>query len=146
MEDRVEIAQLFNQYANALDYKQWALLEDIFTDDATADWPASGTSEGRTEIIAFIKRALETDEIVTHHMWGNFSAAIYGDTAEAVVHMRAHHVGVGCRIGKFKESLGTFRARLERTPSGWRFNFWEERILVALGSQDLFAYGHERTD
>lgn len=136
--DRTALAELFNLYADALDSKQWPRLERFFTADATADFPVDTRCNNRREIVDFIKGALATDEIVTHHMFGNFSARFDGNTAEASVHMRAYHGGVGPRQGLFEESLGSFEGRFARTVDGWRCSYLRENIFIMLGSADVF--------
>ena len=100
--DRIAIAELFNLYADALDAKHWNRLEAFFSEDATADFPVEQFCGNRTEIIEFIKSALATEEIVTHHMFGNFSVTVGEESAQASVHMRAYHGGVGVREGLFE--------------------------------------------
>ena len=136
--DRIAIAELFNLYADALDAKQWQRLEEVFTEDATGDFPVDQACNSRTEIIEFIKAALATDEIVTHHMFGNFSVTFGEDSAHASVHMRAYHGGIGAREGLFEESLGSFEGRFVRTTEGWRCCYLKENIFVMLGSADVF--------
>jgi ketosteroid isomerase-like protein len=136
--DREAIAELFNRYADALDFKRWDLLEEVYTEDATGDFPPHFRLEGRAAIIDFVRTVLGTEEIATHHMWGNLSVSVDGDTAQAAVRMRAYHGGVGRREGLFEESLGTFSGRFRRTPSGWRCCQFEEQILVMLGGAEVF--------
>lgn len=137
-EDHIAIAELFNLYADALDAKEWHLLESVFAEDATADFPVDQACLSRKEIISFIKAALATDEIVTHHMFGNLSVSFREDTAEASVRMRAHHAGVGPREGLYEESLGSFSCRFVRTANGWRCCHLREEIYVMLGSPEVF--------
>lgn len=138
LEERAEIEELFNLYAEALDCKQWHDLEVFFSEDATADFPIDQHCANRAEIIDFIKAALATEEIVTHHMFGNLSVTVDGDSVRASVRMRAYHGGVGPREGLFEESLGSFECRLRRTPAGWRCSYLKENIFVMLGSPAVF--------
>ena len=136
---QLAIGELFNRYCDAMDRKEWKLLDAVFTEDAVADWPTGERSEGRRQIVEFVRRFLGSDEIATHHMVGLPSVELEGDGAEVTVKMRAHHAGVGPREGKFEESLGTFGGRFVRTEQGWRCSRFEERILVMLGSEEVFA-------
>ncbi len=138
--DRWAISDVFTRYADALDSKRWAQLEDVFTEDAKADWPTNVTSGSCAEIIAFVEEFLGTDEIVTHHFIGSVTAvALDADRAEANAHMRAYHGGIGPRAGLFEESLGSFSGTLVRTPAGWRFTHFKERIFVMLGGPEVFG-------
>ena len=142
---RAELVELFNRYADALDSKQWDMLEGFYADDAVGEFRMDAESpplvlNGAAAIVGFARQMISSPELVTHHMLGNFSAAIEDDTAEAKVYMRNHHAGVGPRAGQFQESLGTFSGRFERTPEGWLCTWWEERIFHHLGDgAELFA-------
>jgi ketosteroid isomerase-like protein len=144
--DRVAIAELFNRYMDALDRKDWDLLLDVFTEDATArvtfPFPGVPAQEfaGRDAIIGFASAMVGSSEIATQHLVGNFSATFDGDTAEAKVRMRNHHAGVGPRAGLFQESIGAFGGTFVRTAAGWRCSHWYEDIWVNLGDgESLFA-------
>lgn len=142
---RAELAELFNRYADALDTKQWDLLEGFYADDAVGEFRMDAESpplvlNGAAAILGFARQMIGSPEIVTHHMLGNFSATVEGGTALAKVYMRNHHAGVGPRVGQFQESLGTFSGRFTRTDDGWLCTWWEERIFHHLGDgAELFA-------
>jgi hypothetical protein len=142
---RVELAERFNRYSDALDRKEWELLDGFFADDAVGEFVIDTSQppmvlQGAPAIVAFARAMIGSPEIVTHHMLGNFSASIDGDRAEAKVYMRNHHAGVGPRAGQFQESLGTFSGRFERAGDGWVCTWWEERIFHNLGDgAELFA-------
>jgi hypothetical protein len=137
--DRWAISDVFTRYAEALDSKRWELLEDVFTEDASAEWPGNFSHSSRAEIIAFIEEVLGTDEIVTHHFIGSVTAVTDGDRAEAEARMRALHDGVGPRAGLSEESLGSFSGTLVRTPEGWRFDQFKERIFIMRGGPEVFG-------
>jgi hypothetical protein len=143
--DRIVLAELFNRYADALDSKRWDLLDGFFADDAVGEFRMDRHADpfvidGGAAIAGFAQQMVGSPEVVTHHMLGNFSATIDGDTASAKVHMRNHHAGVGPRAGLFQESLGSFSGRFRRAGDGWVCTWWEEWIFVNLGDGEaLFA-------
>ncbi len=143
--DRIAIEELINRFADALDRKQWDLLDDFFVEDAVGEFKARDPRmppmviTGRTNLIEFASGAIGSEQIVTQHLLGNFSAVIDGDTAEASVRMRGYHAGVGPRQGLFEESIGHYAGRFRRTPAGWRCTWWEEDIYIMLGDPALFA-------
>jgi hypothetical protein len=137
--DRWAISDVFTRYAQALDSKQWTMLEAVFTEDARADWPGDFHHDRRQGIIDFVSGILGTEEIVTHHFIGAVTATIDGDRAEAQAHMRAVHDGVGPREGLSEESLGSFSGTLVRTPAGWRFDRFLERIFTMRGGAEVFG-------
>ena len=88
--------------------------------------------------MGYTRSMLGTDEIVTYHHVASFTPNIDGDTAEAAVRVRAMHNGVGPRAGRFWESLAIQNTHLVRTADGWRCRGYEWRVVVGLGSLDLF--------
>jgi ketosteroid isomerase-like protein len=117
--DRAEIYDLFNRYADAVAGRQWALLDDVFTEDVTTNWPGSAEIEGRTALVRRIRDAIE--RTYETHVLGNYTATIDGDVAEASVRVRVHGIGERDSSRLPQKILGFFRARLVRTRKGWRF-------------------------
>ena len=117
--DRAEIYDLFNRYADAVAGRQWALLDEVFTEDVTTSWPGSAEIEGRATLVRRIRDSIE--RTYETHVLGNYTATIDGDVAEASVRVRI--TGIGARDpSRFpRKILGRFRARLVRTAKGWRF-------------------------
>lgn len=136
--DRLAIIDLVNAYVEATDAKRWDLLAEFYTDDAVV-WMNPQTSiTGKAAIVDYTSQMLGTDDIVTYHHVASFTPAIYGSTAEAAVRIRAMHNGVGTRAGRFWESLAIQHTHLVRTPEGWRCSGYEWKVIVGLGSLDLF--------
>ena len=50
-QDRAEIYDLFNRYADAVAGRQWTLLDEVFTEDVTSNWPGPAAIEGRTALV-----------------------------------------------------------------------------------------------
>jgi SnoaL-like domain len=138
VEDRLAIYDLFVRYADALDYRRWELLDDVFTEDVVSVWPTGSRLAGRQALIELIQRHFAGIG-ATHHLMGNFSLALENGLATASVRMRAYHAGAGERAELFEESLGTFDGRARRTPDGWRFEHFSEAIFVVLGSYEVFG-------
>src|SRR5262245_9656038 len=136
--DRLAITDLVLGYFAATDAKNWAVVADFYTEDATVWWNPENSTTGRDGIIGFTRSMLGTDEIVTYHHVGAFTPVIDGDTAEAPVKVRAMHNGVGSRAGRFWESLAIQDTHLIRTARGWRCCGYEWKVVVGLGSLDLF--------
>jgi hypothetical protein len=144
VDDRIVINEMFNRYSEALDRKEWGLLDGFFADDAVGEFSSQDGSmdfeiTGGPAIVEFARRMIGSPDIVTQHLMANFSAAIDGDTATASTKMRAYHHGIGPREGLFEESIGHYAGRFRRTPTGWECTWWEERIYIMLGDPMLFA-------
>ena len=117
--DRAEIYDLFNRYADAVAGRQWTLLDEVFTEDVTSNWPGSAAIEGRAALVRRIRDVIErTSET---HVLGNYTATIDGDVAEASVRIRVRGIGARDPSRLTRKILGFFRARLVRTRKGWRF-------------------------
>jgi ketosteroid isomerase-like protein len=136
-DDREAITVLFNSLANALDRKDWDAYGALFLEDATCDFTKDFHRKGRTQIVAFCRHAVDSCG-PTHHMLGNHTATVKGDTADAACHFRAYHAGRDAKAHLFEESLGIFTARVKRTPDGWRFSYLDENIMIMLGTPDVF--------
>jgi len=136
--DRLAIVDLVNGYFAATDAKDWAVVADFYTEDATVWWNPQDSTTGRSGIVGFTRAMLGTEDIVTYHHVGSFTPVIDGDGAEAPVRVRAMHNGVGPRAGRFWESLAIQNTHLVRTPDGWRCRGYEWTVVVGLGSLDLF--------
>jgi SnoaL-like protein len=117
--DRAEIHDLFNRYADAVAGRQWTLLDKVFTEDVTSNWPGSAEIEGRTALVRRIRDLIE--RTYETHVLGNYTATIDGDIAEASVRVRVHGIGARDPSRLPQKILGFFRARLVRTRKGWRF-------------------------
>jgi SnoaL-like domain len=117
--DRSEIYDLFNRYADAVAGREWTLLDEVFTEDVTSNWPGSAEIEGRSALVRRIRDVIErTSET---HVLGNYTATIDGDVAEASVRVRVHGIGARDPSRLPRKILGFFRAGLVRTRKGWRF-------------------------
>jgi ketosteroid isomerase-like protein len=127
-----------NNYVDAIDAKDWGRLDDFFTEDAVVWWNPESSTAGRAPILGRMRQMLDTDEIVTYHHVASFTPAVSGDTAVAPVRIRAMHNGAGPRQGRFWESLAVQTTHLVRTSTGWRCSGFSWRVVVGLGSMDLF--------
>ena len=80
--DHLEIQQVINLYASAIDKHQWSALESVFTEDAEANFIGLGIFEGRQAIVDLISAVL-TQCSVTQHLLGNINIEVNGDRATA---------------------------------------------------------------
>ena len=68
--DRHAVIDVLNRYAEALDHRDWELLDEVFLADATADYGA-GALEGRDAIVGSITDLLGGCG-PSQHLLGNF--------------------------------------------------------------------------
>lgn len=114
--DRIEIHELLNRYAHAIDFMDWRLLEDVFTEDAVADYSSAGeyvdvesVREGRDRIIDYYESAMAPFAGVLHFMT-NHLVEIDGPVARTRSYMHVLHLGMG----------GIYECRCRQTDAGWR--------------------------
>ena len=119
--DRFEINDLLVRYTRAIDQKDWDLLDQVFTPDASVDYTSSGGIAGSfAEAKAWLAKALAPFP-ETLHLIGNSEVALAGDTATARTAVynpmffrkpddSRHHFAVGAY----------YCDELVRTDAGWR--------------------------
>jgi hypothetical protein len=83
--DRLEIQDLMNTYATAIDTKNFDDLDKVFTPDAYIDYRAMGGIDGRfPEVKAWLAQVLPNFSTY-YHMVGNVAIKVTGDTATSKI-------------------------------------------------------------
>lgn len=84
--DRLEIAQLFVEYSEAIDNREWDRLDYVFTVDAVIDYTEMGGIRGGLEAIKqFLSDSMghRSGKLGFMHMNGQSRVAVAGDRASA---------------------------------------------------------------
>lgn len=135
LSDRSEISDLLARYCRAIDDKDWALLEQVFTPQAELDYTESGGIAGRyPEVRAWLEKALAAFPETLHYIT-NTEITLDGDQARARTAVYnpmffanpgggRHHFAVG----------GFYLDELRRTPAGWRITKRRERQAFLEGT------------
>jgi 3-phenylpropionate/cinnamic acid dioxygenase small subunit len=124
--DRVEIDDLLTRYANALDTKDFDLLDEVFTPDAHLDYTSAGGIAGD---FPTVKAWLA--EVLPHfpqyqHLIGNRKITVDGDRATLVSVLFNPMV---MKNGDTFFCGAEYRDDLVRTADGWRIaNRYEETV------------------
>jgi ketosteroid isomerase-like protein len=134
--DHLEIQNVINLYASALDQQQWSALEGVFTEDAVADFIGMATCEGRGAITDLVKGVLLQCS-VTQHLLGNINIEVDGDHAKAVCYLSAMHAGLGDYASKTLMVWGEYTDQLTRTTDGWRITHRTLKTMFAEGDIGL---------
>lgn len=141
---------LMNNYAHALDTRDWDLLASLFTADAqfvarqylenSVPGPDFQTTDGCDTIVGFIRKTWDGLS-ATHHMLSNYvvKLAADGNSAKASCYLRAHHVGNRERSHLFEESLGRFDFHTVHEGGNWKILKMEENIFIMLDTAEAFA-------
>jgi len=134
LRDRLEIEDLLNRYCAAIDAKNFDLLDEVFTADATIDYTRSGGIRDRyPEVKRWLAKALAPFRVV-QHLVTNVRVEIDGDRARSVCYF-FNPMGLPRQEGGVSTFFcgGIYRDQLLRTESGWRI---VERI-----NEQLYAHG-----
>lgn len=121
--DRLEIQQLMVDYSSAIDQRDYDRLDDVFTPDAFIDYRAMGGIYGPyPEVKAWLKPALAVFPHY-HHMVGNMSIKVNGDTATART-ICFNPMEAKLPDGRTQVMfLGLWYVdKFVRTPKGWRIS------------------------
>lgn len=73
------ITAAIHRYSRAMDERDWALMDEVFTVDAVADF-GGAVLEGRAAVVRFIRAAIECCERTQMDFW--FDASRPGDVAK----------------------------------------------------------------
>lgn len=128
--DRIAIADLLARYSTAIDTKNFALLDDVFTEDGIGDYSAAGGIRGnRAEIKDWLGAALGIFSVV-QHLVTNVTVELDGDRATSTCYL-FNPLGWAAEGGRTEMLFcgGIYRDRLVRTPKGWRIR---ERVIETL--------------
>lgn len=132
MSDRLEIQDLLTRYCDAIDSRDWDLLDTVFTPDARIDYAETGGAAGSyPEIKAWLPRALERFPAY-QHMVAAPRLVIDGDAATSrtiLFNPMVHRDEAGQEQVFF---IGLwYRDRLVRTAAGWRIAERYEEMAYA---------------
>ena len=84
LEDIESVRKLKAKYFRCVDNNLWDEMEEVFTDDAFADYGPDIKLEGRKAIIDFLKKTVGKESFTTAHHGHNAEIEITGDaTAKA---------------------------------------------------------------
>jgi ketosteroid isomerase-like protein len=137
-QDRLDVADLVNAYAEALDRRDWSALDEVFTADVVADYNGQYSLTGRHAVTDMIRTYLDPCG-PTQHLLGNHRVTVDGDRARLSVKMRVHHIGAGDRAGFTYECFGWYHAEAVRTSARWRIETWRQEVTAELGTRDVFV-------
>ena len=122
--DRLEITDVLNRYASALDGRDWELLASCFSDHATLDYDTSGVF-GRAEFVEHCATGLARMKATQHYVT-NVVITIDGERARSTSYVLAQHV----RSDDVTFTLGgTYHDTLAQTDEGWRIT--DRRFVTA---------------
>ena len=117
--EEARIERVLKRYASALDGRDWAGLDEVFTESATAHFQGMGDFNGRAEIVKLISSVLSA-AAGTQHLLANVVIELNGKEAYSKCYLQAIHTGKNKFEGKAMTVWGEYRDHLKLTPAGWR--------------------------
>ena len=139
--DRIEISDLLVRYTRAIDDKDWALLDTVFTPDAAIDYTTSGGIKGQyPEVRAWLGKALAAFPITIHAIT-NSTIELDGDRATGKTLVNNPMVIPQEGGGQTQFTVWAWYVdELVRTDLGWRIaKRFEDQVFVEGGPPT----GHE---
>lgn len=121
--DEVELRKLVITYANAIDTRQFGILDRVFTPDADIDYSAMGGMNGKYPAIkAWLPGALQNFPAYMH-LIGNQAFEVNGDSATGQVSCINPMVIPNATGGTDTMFLGVwYLDKYTRTKDGWRIS------------------------
>lgn len=123
--DRSELVELTNRYGRAVDQRDWPAFDQIFAEDAEADYSrvvanlrsgdssplADARRSGRAAIVDWLRTARSDGETLVHFMTNHIVDELDGDRA------RTWHY-----VHERQGAYGSYDIEAVRTPEGWRIS------------------------
>ena len=116
----VEIQQTLNLFPISVDTKNYTILADLFTPDASADFAIVPVVYGLSAISSGLQKELQG--LVSQHSFTTQSITVHGDrTASAITYLIANFFGQGNLTGQVYTNYGQYRDTLKYVDGvGWR--------------------------
>ena len=125
--DIVQITNVINLYALAVDTHRWDLFDDVFTADIAIDFGGPAAWQNRDALKAAFA-AIHEPFRSTQHFTSNHQIRIVGDDATATSYVRGMFMRNMPAGGDLFESTGWYDDALIRTPHGWRIQRRSSRM------------------
>ena len=145
--DREAVGNVLHRYAKAIDTKDWALLETVFTEDVEADFRSFGGREvqkGRANWVGIVKGTIAGLD-ATQHLTGNHVAHVDGDTATLNAYIIAAHWFHDARGDAEYTVGGDYDIELRREADGWRICRYTLNVAWHRGNRDILRQAARRT-
>jgi hypothetical protein len=134
-EEQKAVVDVLVRCAAAFDQRDWAALDEVFTDGA-----AAYRAVGRPAVVTFLRSFLGGCG-PSQHLLGNHHVLVDGDTAHSVCKARVYHVGAGERSHLSYECLGNYWDDLVRTDRGWLIAKRQFEVTIEFGDRSVLQPG-----
>ena len=145
--DKEAIKELQYKYAFAVDTKDFKLLRECYDDVIAIDFSGHDPTLVNDNMKAD-EWVAGTESIIkglksTQHQMTNFLITVDGDTAEAIVYLRAMHYLPNNLGDNSVECGGYYRNKYIRKPDGWKIKKVNLNYLWWSGNQYVFTLSAE---
>ena len=140
--DREAIKEVRSLLAQALDYKDWALFESLFTEEVDTDFTSYGVPAQRVrreDVMQSYQHNLSREGLRTQHISSNFRITIDDDTAQCISNFLGQHFIQGFEGGDEFFLRGEYHDRLLRTKTGWKICALKFILFYTSGNPALLA-------
>lgn len=133
-----EIQHAIYRYGRSCDARDWAGLDEVFAENAEAEFGGEMQISGRAAIVELFRSNLSGCG-PTQHLMGNPEIGIKGDGALSRTYVRAYHQGVGEKAHLTYEVIGEYHASWRKLAEGWRATHWRLAMACELGTRDVLG-------
>ncbi len=142
--DEREITRGLARFARILDRKEWDRLGEVFADDLSFDYGATGEASGIAALRENMTRFLDRCG-PTQHLIGSILVEVEGDQAISRAYVQARHQRANDPNGPVFDTSGEYVDRWQRRPEGWRIvrrdalwaTFSGDPAVIEAGPDDL---------
>lgn len=130
-----ELHQVLAAYARMCDTRDWAAIDTVFSDDASAEyggWPLRDRAAILRMLVTYLGGCGPTQ-----HLLGNLTVEHRADGPVSRVAVRAAHRGSAELADQTYECLGEYLDHWVATPQGWRICHRRMLITLEIGSRNL---------
>ncbi len=144
LRDRVELEDVMNRYAAAIDLRDWARLRTVFADgEIEADFTSMGVKQvfrgPAEEWVERVRQSIVGFD-ATQHFFANHAAEIDGDRAVDTRYMQARH-----KLGDAHYTIGGhYTSRMVRTAAGWRIAGYRLSVTFSDGERRLMGIAYRK--
>lgn len=131
------LSQVLIRYATAVDTRELALFDEVFTSDCTSTYGGDHVCHGVEELRRMIDLHMGGCG-PTQHLLGNLEVdASDPSRVRSRIHVRAVHAGAGDRADLRYDAVGYYDDEWVLVPAGWRIHRRSMTLLLEIGDRSV---------
>ena len=132
-----ELHHVLIAYARLCDGRDWTLMEQVFSADASASYGGRALPD-RAAILTMLRDNLGGCG-PTQHLLGNLQVEVTGDAVTSRIEVRASHRGASEKKDQTYDCMGHYQDCWTRTPDGWRIAHRAMVVALEFGSRKVLG-------